>query len=202
MKFKFSWLIVAIITFVLGVGIVSPIFFNRKTEEKKSVASQTDISKEEIATQLQKPVEEAWEELTSLNSCFIPVAYSPEDETPRNCETCGFVNAPKWIEFRKRDKRQVVPFLLRQLADKQKTQLHVDPFDNAQKGEFAVYCLQYVLKVNWFELKAEYKTLRDNLKDDDTHQNLLRRMLHNKHSREEMRDLWIKRLQDLSASEN
>lgn len=202
MKFKFSWLIVGIMTFILGVGIVSLVFFNRKVEEKRAIVSQTNIPKEKIAIQLQKPIEEAWKELTSLNSCFIPVGYSPEAETPRNCETCGFVNDPRWIEFRKRDKREAVPFLLRQLADKQQTHLHVDPLDNAQKGEFAVYCLQYVLKVNWFDLKAEYKTLRDNLKDEDTHQALLRRMLHNKQSREEMRNLWMKRLEDLSASEN
>lgn len=202
MKLKLSWLVVAITTFVLGVAIVSFAFVDKKVEERRAIAARTNIGKEEIATQLQKPIGEAWKEVSSLDYCFVDTLYSPEDETPHKCEICAFVNDPVWREFRKRDKREAVPFLLRQLADKQRTNLHVDPCDLTQKGEFAVYCLQQLLKTNWFELKENYEKQYKGVKYPDTHQDLLRRILRNKKSREEMRDLWMKRFESLLAAEN
>lgn len=207
MKLTPSLLIVSVITFLLGVGIASLVWFNKKVEVKKVVDSQIDISKQENSVQPQKPqkpIEEAWKELTSLEACLFDWdSYSPErDVIPMKCETCAFYNEPVWIDFRQRDKREVVPFLIKQFADKERTHLHVDPYDVALKGEFAVYCLQHILKTNWIELKEDYKKQHHRIEYPDNHQKLLRRTLKNKNTLKDMRELWMNRLEISLVSEN
>lgn len=205
MKLKPSLLIVSVITFLLGVGIVSLVWFNKKVEVKKVVDTQINISKQEnssVSQKPQKPIEEAWKELISLDACLFDwVSYSPQDEvSPMQCEGCTFYNKPVWIEFFQRDKQEVVPFLIKQFSNKERTHFHVDPYDAALKGEFAVYCLQRFLKINWIELKEDYERQFYKIEYPDNHQKLLRRILRNKNSLEEMQKLWMKKLETSLAS--
>jgi hypothetical protein len=49
-------------------------------------------------------------------------------------------------------KGELALFLINQLPDKTTTQIHTCPYENATKGELALYCLQGISKVNFDEI--------------------------------------------------
>jgi len=150
-------------------------------------------------------VREEWEELAELGGCtFGRCYYHPSFESYQPGERYnperGVLFSRRWVAFLRRDKGATVPFLLSQIPNKAATNVHIDPLDNATKGELAVYCLQFILKANWDELSPEYKTLSENVNYEYTnHQALLRRLIGTRRGAKKMADLW-RRLHERSLT--
>jgi|GEM_PF-4887693 len=62
----------------------------------------------------------------------------------------------------------------------------------------AVYCLQHLLKINWYELKEDYKK---QVESNSNSQEILRRILKNKVHLKELQGLWMKKLEESKAVE-
>lgn len=143
-----------------------------------------------------KPAREEWEELAELGGCtFGRVYYHPDFELvtapERDNPEAGALFSRRWIAFLRRDKDTTVPFLISQIPNKGQTNIHIDPYDMATKGELAIYCLQFILKLNWDELKEEYKVRLDTIDMEYTNpQALLRRIIRTKRGAAEMVNLW------------
>ena len=54
------------------------------------------------------------------------------------------------------DKKQLSTFLIKQLPDKVESKIHTCPFKDATKGELALYCLQGISKINFYELSPAF----------------------------------------------
>jgi|GEM_PF-4684837 len=70
MRLKISWLIAAVVTFSLGVGIVSLVWFKQKNETKNGVI----VQEKKPLTQSPKPqkrIEEAWNEMMAVDGCLV-----------------------------------------------------------------------------------------------------------------------------------
>ena len=143
-----------------------------------------------------RSVKEEWEELVALGGCTLGRRYySPQFDTYEPDEggnpEAGIFYRKRWVAFFRRDKKETVPFLISQIPSKAKTSVHIDPLGNAQRGELAVYCLQYILKVNWYELKKEYQGRFDSIDYEySTDQELLQRTIGTKRGAKEMMGLW------------
>ena len=60
------------------------------------------------------------------------------------------------------------------------------------KGEAAIYALQHILKVNWYELKEDYRVRYGRAGYPFTHQALLQQIIKTKGGAKEMQDLWMR----------
>ncbi|HKC63451.1 MAG TPA: hypothetical protein VKB86_07430 [Pyrinomonadaceae bacterium] len=204
MKRTFLRLSAGIITFLLGISSVYLVWLSYKKpvgllpageriqmpESVKRFDTLTETTKEI------KPAKEEWEELAEIGGCtFGRVYYDPEFESikipERDNPEAGVIFSRRWIAFLRRDKDETVPFLISQIPNKSRTHVHIDPFDMATKGELAVYCLQFILKRNWDELKEDYKARLEAINIDYTNpQAELRKIIGTKRGATEMMNLW------------
>lgn len=73
-------------------------------------------------------------------------------------EGCAFSLDKSWQEFVfKTEKKGLSEFLINQISDKTQSQLHTCPFHLASKGELAIYCLQGLHSINFYDLSPELK---------------------------------------------
>lgn len=118
----------------------------------------------------------------------------------QNCSDgkCGnatgiFNKDPKWQKFLSMSSHSLVPFLLDKFDDISGTKVHTCPFMEATSGEVAVYTLQHVLKVNWFDLDPEYfKLMGQEITTDKNSQIWLERVLQNEKNLEKLKGLFNK----------
>jgi len=80
-------------------------------------------------------------------------------ETKRKIPTIVF-SEKEWKKFAKNDKTELTEFLITKFSDTTKTKIHTCPFFGATNGEMAVYSLQHIHNVNWFEF-SEFKEYKD-----------------------------------------
>jgi hypothetical protein len=198
-------ILIAVLTFITGVWsaylvwlvfsnpVLPPLNSGLQTKELLKKADTSSVSSNESGS-----VEEEWEELAKQGGClFGSKYYSPSFEAyypadKYNAEA-GVFYSPRWVAFFRRDRRETVPFLIQQIPDKTQTNMHVDPFGPAIKGELAIYCLQYILKVNWYELKGDYKKRFDNINYEySSDQELLQKLIGTKSGARQMMGLWEK----------
>jgi hypothetical protein len=144
---------IASVTFLIGVSVVYLIWFTGRRsaptptvvspsapEPVKSPISSSDAKLEE------KSVEDEWAELVEVGGClFGSEYYNPQSEALTQervpAEAPGVFYNQRWQAFYRRNKQETVPFLVKQIPDKSKTNLHIDPFQPPIKGELAVYAL-------------------------------------------------------------
>jgi hypothetical protein len=197
----------AIITFMLGVGCVYvgwlasrsydiPPLNNYEFEVDPDLA----LAAERIALQTpQRSLEEEWREVTTTSLCTGGVYYNPDLEAQREAEASGeiYSESPLFNPFLlmpslKRDQHAAIDFLIRQIPDRAPTHAHVCPQAMMTKGEMAIYCLQYMLKVNWYDLKEEYAVRYQYMYKTDVmeSQYLLKRILRSRSGAREMQKLW------------
>lgn len=152
-------LAIASATFIIGVSVVylnwfagkqaAPAVSSSAPEPGNSPTTPSGVELEENS------VEEEWAELIEAGGCLLgSVYYNPQSEFPVRqrvpAEAPGIFTNQRWQAFFGRNKQETVPFLIRQIPDNSKTNLHVDPFQPPIEGEAAVYALQHILKVNWY----------------------------------------------------
>jgi hypothetical protein len=192
----------AILAFIIGVGSAYLVWLayegpvdlpplNSQLELPRPISYTAPLSNA-------KSAKEEFEELAMLGGCTLLCRYysprfeSYDPEKGVNPEA-GIFYGKRWVAFFRRDKSETVPFLLSQIQSKAKTNVHVDPYGQATRGELAVYCLQYILKVNWYKLKKEYQTRFDKINYEyTTDQALLQKIIGTKRGAQEMSELWRK----------
>lgn len=195
-------LAIAIATFFVGVSVAYLSWFADRGSAPASIAVSSSASNavnspaaSSDANVVEKAVEDEWAGLIEAGGClFGSEYYNPQTEAladRRVSAEAGVFTNQRWQAFFRRNQQQTVPFLVEQISDKSKTNLHVDPFDLAVKGEAAVYALQHILKVNWYELKEDYRVRYDQAGFPFTHQALLRQVIKTKRGAKEMKDLWV-----------
>jgi hypothetical protein len=206
MKRTILKLSVGVITFLLGIcGVYLTWLYNQKPAKISPVAQVNLLeSLDEVATPPEPPlkhesVKEEFEKITKWEVCtFGKVYYDPSFETyePRGEALSGPFFGKSWITYLRRYKDAAVQYLVSQIPDKTRTKVHIDPFDMATKGELAVYCLQFILKTNWYDLSESYRTRYDAVNFEYTNdQALLRKIIGTKKGAADMMNLW-KRLSE------
>lgn len=113
---------------------------------------------------------------------------------------CVMLNSKGWKIFFERDEKQISDFLISKISkDTTKTKIHTCPFFNALEGEVAVYSLQKIYKLNWYDFNEfkEYKN-RESESSLENHQAWLQRILKNNTKREILKNCWIKKQYEIS----
>lgn len=95
----------------------------------------------------------------SVSGCLVGGEYCYNGKC--GGEGCCFDIDERWENFFKQNEIEIAEFLLTQLSDTTKTKVHVCPFFVATKGELAIYCLQRIYKINWFDLDTKYSKYTD-----------------------------------------
>lgn len=97
-----------------------------------------------------------------------------------------------WKHFFDFPKSELTTFLLSKLTDTLSTKIHTCPFFNATEGELAVYCLQKLFLVNWYDFD-EFRDYRNrDIDDSENHQVWLQKILLDDKSRETLKECWYK----------
>ena len=190
----------AVVTLVVSVGCGYSAWLAYKYRvEVPPTRSQEDLpapAMNVVTPPDAKRVKEVWEELIRLDGCTLGQRYysqqfDPLDPEKKVSPEAGIFYQESWVAFFRRDKKETVPFLISQIPSKENTSIHIDPFRNATRGELAVYCLQFILKVNWYELQKEYQSRFDRIDYQYSNdQDLLQRIIGTKRGSLEMMDLW------------
>ena len=201
---KRIWLriLIAVFTFLIGVGSVYLTWLAyRKPLELPPLDSQVKMENpgpltDSASTSNTKSVKEEWEELAAADSCTQGLRYySPDFDSydPGEVDNpeAGVFHSTRWVAFFRRDQNETVPFLISQIPKRAETHIHIAPFGKATKGELAVYCLQFILKVNWYELRKDYETRFDRIDYGyTTDQRLLQKIIGTRRGAKEMMALW------------
>jgi len=208
-------LAIALLTFVVGVLSAYVIWLNRSHTPPRQAIHEGHAShpappqqtSADATTDEQNviPLEEGWARLTAAEFCFYGTnMYHPgaDDDPSAYSETGGPFRPDGWMPSLKGDERAGVEFLIRHIPDTSRTQAHVDPLGMALKGEVAVYCLQHIMRVNWYELKADYKTQLDLAvaRDPGQYQAVLQRIVRSKRGSKEMMRLWARYYENLKQT--
>jgi len=204
---------VALLTFAVGILSAYLVWLNRAHTKPQQTKLDIEIFKPAPAEQghaeqrdawKPKTIEEGWANLTKAEFCFFGGnMYYPEEDAERPAhgeEVGGPLKPAEWMPSLKTDERAGVEFLIRQIPDRAVTKAHVDPLDMALKGEMAVYCLQHIMKLNWYELKPEYEAqLRRALaRDPGQSQAVLQRIIRSRSGSREMMKLWAQRYEEFN----
>jgi len=132
-----------------------------------------------------KTIPEKWIYLSDSSSACLTGGENCKNGHCGN-EGCALSNNIHWKHFLNLNKNELSTFLIGQFNNQDTTQIHTCPFDNATKGELAVYCLQHIYKVNWYDLVPQYKT---KLKTENKQQ-VLNYILRNKNQNLILRKEW------------
>ena len=128
-----------------------------KQEVKSNIPLQYKIenAQNDIQFYSDKELNQLWDSLCLKKGCLVGGQYVGENGSFGG-EGCVLTIDKQWRMFLfKTDKRSLATFLIEQLKDKTKTQTHTCPYDVATKGELAIYCLQGILKSNFYDLSNE-----------------------------------------------
>jgi hypothetical protein len=101
----------------------------------------------------------------------------------------------EWTTFFSFDSTKLTYFLLQKLADTSTTKIHTCPFSMATSGEVAVYCLQRMYLINWYDFQGfeEYE-YRDSEGSKENKQLWLQAILRDDKKRVTLSECWIKEL--------
>ncbi|RBA28664.1 hypothetical protein [Flavobacterium tibetense] len=113
-------------------------------------------------------------------------------------EGCVMSNSEDWEIFFNKDIKIISNFLINKISDDTtKTNIHTCPFFTAMEGEIAVYGLQRLLKINWYDFN-EFNEFQNRQSESSTenHQAWLQNILKNKKKREILINCWKKKASD------
>ncbi|HYX72342.1 MAG TPA: hypothetical protein VE732_06200 [Nitrososphaera sp.] len=205
MKRTILRVVVAVFTFILGVSSAYLIWFiYHSSDIPPLIDSHTEITfntpieavtRAPSSGDVRKSIEEEWQKLTARSLNIGGVYYDPtrKAEVSEHSENpLPLLDPYRMLPSIHKDKQGGIEFLLKQIPDKTRTDICRCPLGFLVRGELAVYCLQHILKVNWYELKEEYRINYNELsaKDGIESQNLLGRIIKSKRGAKEMQALW------------
>ena len=103
-------------------------------------------------------LKQKWDSLCAVKGCLTGGQRVFEGKW--GGEGCAFSLDKSWQDFVfKTDKNALTEFLISQIPDKTQSQLHTCPFHLASKGEMAIYCLQGLNSINFYDLSPELKKI-------------------------------------------
>lgn len=110
-------------------------------------------------------------------------------------EGCVMTRSKDWETFFDRDQQELTHFLISKLTgDTTKTEIHTCPFFAATEGELAVYSLQKMYKINWYDFEEfeEYQ-IKESVSASDNHQAWLHSILQDDRKRKILINCWTKK---------
>ncbi|MEP2935372.1 MAG: hypothetical protein ABJM06_06620 [Gilvibacter sp.] len=139
-------------------------------------------------------IEQLWISFINSRACIGGFQYVNETSRPITPNRLAF-NRHDWSALAKKDPKVLTEFLMIKFDDTTKTTLHVCPFFQATTGEMAVYALQQIHKINWYDFKEfnQYKD-RDYLSASDQPQMWLRSILSDQSERKKLEQLFLEEL--------
>jgi hypothetical protein len=131
---------------------------NPKIESKQAPQYFAKIDEEVLKNRNIIELKKDWDSLTNVKGCLSGRQWVKDKKW--GGEGCILTIDKAWNSFLfETNKGEVALFLINQLPDNTTTQIHTCPYENAIKGELALYCLQGISKVNFDEiLDFEAKT--------------------------------------------
>ncbi len=140
-------------------------------------------------------LESLWSEMAfgEKSSCLVGTQYNFDRNGERFDQT--IFNSKSWNTFLTYDKEITTKFLVAKLKDTTKTSVHVCPFMGATNGELAVYGLQQLHKISWYDFPVfnQYKD-REVTSATDNAQGWLRNILDDDKKRKILKDLFLQKL--------
>ncbi len=110
-------------------------------------------------------------------------------------EGCVMSNSKEWDNFFGRDKQEITQFLINKItSNPAKTLIHTCPFFEAMEGEVAIYGLQRLYGVNWYDFDEfkEYQSGQSEISEGNP-QEWLQGILKNQRKREILKSCWKKK---------
>jgi hypothetical protein len=163
-----------------------------------------------------------WKRLLGKSCCLLGRQYCFKGKKGKRHCTIDYLvpkdrdgacfNRKRWRDYLLAKRHRVATFLLTRLSSTKKTQVHTCPFLSAVEGEVAVYALQQIVRVNWFELSptfaAIYKkasnpplpTRKKPYQQGTNPQAALKKLLRSKKTRKNIAALFSKHLMVVSSS--
>ena len=133
-----------------------------------------------------------WNDLKTKHLCFG--GFQHAYHKLKNSEPINLViDHPSWKQLVEHPKSTITPFLLTQLKDTTKTNLHTCPFFRTRRNELAIYLLQHIYNKNWYDF-SEFQSFigRKTTSSTDQPQIWLQKILMDKDQRLLMMSLWEK----------
>ena len=121
-------------------------------EKKYSLEENQRKRKLENIKNLPIPVQ--WELLIPGGGCLTGGEYCREEK----CDYKRGIMAKdsSWKYFLRQPKEKLSAFLVSKIGDTTGTTIHTCPFMASKAGELAIYSLQYIYNINWYDLSKEY----------------------------------------------
>lgn len=128
-----------------------------------------------------------------MGGCLIGNQYVEKRAKPMGpVHFPGFLEHPASLAFLAKPRKELTYFLLNLLSDTSETRVHTCPFYTATNGEVAVYFLQRIFEVNWYDLKGFRNYRRKKVTSSlDSHQVWLQAILKDPQKREKMKKRWL-----------
>lgn len=112
-------------------------------------------------------------------------------------EACVMTRDKDWDIFFDKNKKELSDFLIEEISsDTTETEIHTCPFYSAIPGEVAVYCLQKIYGLNWYDFDEfkEYQN-KETTGSKDNYQAWLQKILFNKKQRAVLIKCWKKKVE-------
>lgn len=144
--------------FIKTVAIVSFLLFEscKNFSEPKKESNRESLVNTNISLKQYSELEfkQKWDSLCLIKGCLVGGQRIWQGKW--GGEGCAFSLDKSWQEFVfKTDKKGLTEFLINQIPDKTQSKLHTCPFDLASKGELAIYCLQGLNSINFYDLSPD-----------------------------------------------
>ena len=138
-----------------------------------------------------------WDSLCTVKGCLVGWQWVNEDKWCS--EGCVLTIDKSWKDFLfQTDKKELAQFLIKQLPNKQKTSTHTCPNDVATQGELALYCLQGISKINFFDLSPTFALKEKQVaKKYHNHQAWIWHIQSSKKELEDLQRLWTEHFEKL-----
>ena len=157
--------------------------------ESQSMAEQNAVEKDQVQEE-EISIDSQWVQLVFDKGGCLTGGQRIKDGRFGGPE-CVMSRSKDWDAFFKKDQAELHKFLLSNLSDTTTTQIHTCPFFNASVGEVAVYSLQNLHKVNWYDFKEfeEYK-MREAISATENEQAWLQAILEDEKKRAILINCW------------
>ena len=138
-----------------------------------------------------------WDSLCTVKGCLVGGQWIYQGKF--GGEGCVLTIDKAWKGFLfQTDKKTLAQFLIKQLPNKEMTLTHTCPHHVATKGELAIYCLQGISNINFYELSPAF-ALNDVevAKKYHNHQAWIWHIQSSKKELEDLQKLWTQHFEKL-----
>jgi hypothetical protein len=135
------------------------------------------------------PMAKQWDLLTEFGGCLVGGQYCSNGTC--GGEGCVLTKNKYWLYFLNSVSQSKIDFLINRMGDTTDTNLHTCPFYSTKQGEIAVYSLQFIFKINWYDFSIEYLELIENSDDSISVQEILWEILSTDDKLKKLKGYWL-----------